>query len=106
MIDGKKIVLGGREFIAPPAPFACLRKHAEVFEGARAATITIMADVVFAALRRNYPDLSQDEFFEQYLDVGNLREAFRCVMLITGAEEKQPGEDLPSASTGMTSIAC
>ncbi len=106
MIDGTRIVLGGREFIAPPAPFACLRRHAEVFEGARPATITIMADVVFASLRRNYPDLSQDEFDEKYLDVGNLREAFRTVMLITGAQEKQPGEGLPSASTGTSSIAC
>lgn len=98
MIDGKKITLGGRDFVAPPAPFGCIRKNKEIFEGSQPATLTIMADVVFASLKRNYPDLTQEEFDENYLDMGNLRGAFRAVMLISGAEEQPSGEGAPGAA--------
>ncbi len=92
MIDGKTITLGGRKFIAPPVPFGCIRKHADVFDGSRAATLTVMADVIYAALKRNYPDLTQEDFDETYLDMGNLRDAFKAVMQVSGAEEKPAGE--------------
>lgn len=106
MIDGKKITLGGRDFIAPPAPFSCIRKYNDVFSGKQTANLTDMADIVFAALSRNYPELSQDEFDQKYLDIGNLRNAFEAVMLTSGSKESAPGEVVPgSPSTGTSSIA-
>lgn len=95
MITGKKITLGGKEFEAPPAPFSVMRKYADVFSGEGKADTFMMSDVVFCALRRNYPDLTQDEFEEKYLDVSNMREAFNAVMNISGAEARAPGEAQP-----------
>lgn len=104
MIEGKEITLGGRKFIAPPAPFACIRKYNDVFSGKQTANLTDMADIVYVALKRNYPDLTQEEFDEKYLDIGNLREAFAAVMLTSGGQESASGEAGPgSPSTGTSS---
>ena len=93
MIDGKRITLGGREFVAPPVPFSCMRRFADVFEGRAAPTVEVMADIVFAALKRNYPDLDQKVFEEECLDVGNLNRAFMAVMQASNAKESEtPGE--------------
>ena len=93
MIDGKHITLGGREFIAPPVPFSCMRRFAEVFEGRTSPTVEVMADIVFAALKRNYPDLDQKTFEDECLDVANLNLAFMAVMQASSAQEADhPGE--------------
>ena len=94
MIDGQHITLGGREFVAPPVPFASMRRFADVFEGRAAPTASVMADIVFAALKRNYPDLDQKVFEDECLDVGNLNLAFRAVMQASHVKEAAtPGED-------------
>ncbi len=94
MIDGQRITLGGREFVAPPVPFSCMRRFADVFEGRAAPTVEVMADIVFAAMKRNYPDLDQKVFEDECLDVGNLNLAFRAVMQVSSARETAPsGED-------------
>ncbi len=92
MIEGKTITLAGREFIAPPAPFAVMRKYKDVFNGDAVPDMLMMADVVFAALQRNYPELSQAEFEEKYLDVGNISAVFNAIMKSGGVEEIKPGE--------------
>jgi hypothetical protein len=93
MIDGQHITLGGREFVAPPVPFSCMRRFADVFEGRAAPTASVMADIVFAALKRNYPDLDQKVFEDECLDVGNLNLAFRAVMQASHVKEAAtPGE--------------
>ena len=93
MIDGQRITLGGREFVAPPVPFSCMRRFADVFEGRAAPTVEVMADIVFAAMKRNYPDLDQKVFEDECLDVGNLNLAFRAVMQVSSAREgATPGE--------------
>ena len=95
MIDGKLVMLGGREFIAPPVPFSCMRRFADVFEGRASPTVEVMADIVFAALKRNYPDLDQKAFEDECLDVGNLNLAFMAVMQASGGkEDNPPGEAL------------
>jgi hypothetical protein len=97
MIDGKEITLGGRTFIAPPAPFACIRKFQDVFSGKVQATLPDMADIVYAALKRNYSELTQEEFDDKYLDMGNIKDAFQAVMLIAGAKEPTSGEADPGS---------
>ena len=89
MTDGKKITLNGREFIVPPAPLSCVRRYHEVFEGAAPVTILIMAGIIHAALTRNYPDLTQDELENDYLNVANMKEVFNIVMNVSGAEPKK-----------------
>ena len=89
MTDGKKIKLNGREFIVPPAPLSCVRRYHAVFEGTAPVTILIMAEIIHAALKRNYPELTQDELENEYLDVANMRETFNIVMNVSGAEAKK-----------------
>lgn len=95
MIEGKKIILGGREFILPPIPFATLRKYADVFAGKATPNMCQMGDIVYAALKRNYPDLTQDDFETNCLDISNMVDAFNQAMFNSGAEaatgEAQPG---------------
>ena len=98
MIDGKRITLGGREFVAPPVPFACMRRFADVFEGRASPTASVMADIVFAALKRNYPDLDQKTFEDECLDVGNLNFAFMAVMQASNAKEDNPPGEAPAGS--------
>ena len=93
MIDGQHITLGGREFVSPSVPFSCMRRFADVLEGRAAPTASVMADIVFAALKRNYPDLDQKVFEDECLDVGNLNLAFRAVMQASHVNEAAtPGE--------------
>lgn len=94
MIAGKKITLGSTTFEIPPVPFSAMRKHKDVFEGKQTPDITVMADIVYAALLRNYPDLDQAKF-ENDLDITNVTMAFNAAMAISGAEpatgEAKPG---------------
>ena len=91
MIEGQKLQLGGREFIAPPAPFMCMRKYADMFNGKAEATAEIMADIILITLQRNYPELTQDEL-DMLLDVENMRAAFKVVMRVSGMKDAAPGE--------------
>lgn len=95
MINGKTLTLGGRDFVAPPAPFCIMRKYDDVFNGTGVATPLMMADVVLCALQRNYPELTQQEFEASYLDVSNVQESFKAVMNISGVKEQAPGEAQP-----------
>ncbi len=89
MVDGKSILLNGREFIVPPAPLSCVRRHHEVFEGAASVTLLIMAEIIHAAMKRNYPELTQEELENEYLDVANMKDVFNTVMNVSGAEAKK-----------------
>lgn len=97
MLDGTNITLGGREFVAPPAPFSVMRKYADIFNGRQQPDVMMMADVVLVAIKRNYPDLTQEEFEEKYLDVNNLRTAFDAVMKVSGGVR---GQELGEAAPG------
>ena len=88
MLEGVKVELNGREFIAPPVNLAFVRAHSDFFEGRKSPTLAFMSDAIFASLKRNYPDLTQDEL-EDVLDVGNMKQAFNAVMGTSGVEEKK-----------------
>ena len=96
MIEGKAVTLGGREFVVPPVAFAIMRKHADVFNGKTTPDITVMGDIVFSAISRNYPDITQDEFEASYLDIGNMKDAFNAAMRASGAEAAS-GEATPGS---------
>ena len=95
MIDGKEVVMGEQTFICPPAPFGIVRKYEAVFAGKREPTLSEMGDILFAALRRNYPDLEQEVFEQDNLDLGNFKAAFLACLKASGAEEPAPGEASP-----------
>lgn len=94
MINGKAITLGGKEFTIPPVPFTTLRKFSEIFEGREKPSLPQMGEIIYSAVKRNYPDLTQNDFEENYLDISNMGETFVQVMATAGAESKT-GEALP-----------
>jgi hypothetical protein len=84
MIPGVKLVLGDTEYTVPPLPFNAIKKHKAFLDRAMQGKIdqaTIaddlesMADVVYLALRRNYPELTAERLGEQ-LDLRNVQAAF------------------------------
>ncbi len=88
-MEGIKLCLNGREFFARPVSLAFIREHADFFEGTKSATVSFMADTVYASLVRNYPDLLKADLEENYLDVMNLKDAFAAVMGTSGVNEKK-----------------
>lgn len=95
MIAGKKLTLGDKEFIVPPVPFAAVREHTDIFEGRVQPTTVQMGDIIYAAVHRNYPDMTKDDFEANHLDISNMTEVFTAVMTVSGAEAKPSGEAVP-----------
>lgn len=80
MFSGTKIKLNGRDVVVPPISLGQLRngtlerlhEHDQlVAAGKTFEAIQLRGEILLEALRRNYPDFSEDEFFS-YLDMGNI----------------------------------
>ena len=99
MIDGIEIKLGDATFICPPAPFVCVRKYEAIFEGKMEATLSQMADILFTSLKRNYPDLKQESFEFENLDIANFKAAFQtCLAINIPKEDPSLGEPQTAVS--------
>jgi hypothetical protein len=85
----------GEELVVPPLPFGPMQ---QILEKAETTTLTwrdnlnLMAEAVFVALRRNYPDLTQERLNDEMLDSSNLRKLYALVMNASGAMDKAVGE--------------
>jgi hypothetical protein len=113
MVDGTTMTLGGREFTLPPLSLAQTRKFhlngklaklpwngpqllfattkddggAEFME-----ELAIVAEVVTEAVRRNHPEVTDEEMLE-LLDLGNLAPVLKAVLGAAGlAKQGAPGE--------------
>jgi hypothetical protein len=106
MVDGPKIMLGGVERVFAPLNFKALRRV-----GPRMGVLTaltkkeaglvvpeeaqdLVLEIVLSSLRRNYPEVSQDEV-EEHLDFRNVGEIMTAIMGGSGLHDKvaQPGEE-------------
>lgn len=111
LIEGVKLNLGGRDFVAPPLNFKALRQLtpklailAAMNDVPTNEQTDVVLDVVLAALVRNYPELTRDEL-EDRLDLANLTRALEAIMGASGLE-RTTGEASASVemdSTGATS---
>lgn len=99
MIDGIKLKLGETEYIVPPLNLKALRRLMGKLQGLGALQsgtmpsedqVTIITDVVHAALLRNYPDITPD-VVEECLDTSNMHQALLAVLHASGFEKKEPG---------------
>lgn len=102
---GKTIDLGGTDYVIPPLSFRQVQDLSEnisritalqqrVLEGEAGAgneVFELMANIVFAAMSRNYPLLSKVELWD-LLDMGNIREVFACVMGVSGFTQREGGQ--------------
>ncbi len=106
MIPGTTITLGPKKYLCPPLNFLALKKHsaflARVLKGDIDPTkldgdeINTIFDLVYLALKRNYPELAEAEVAE-FLDVGNITVIMPVIMKTSGfedkvSEDKAPGE--------------
>jgi hypothetical protein len=108
MIPGKLINLGGKDYTLPPLNFAGLRKLGPKIQEVGGAYLSgnlfmdvdkvgVVAEIVLAALQRNYPDLTLEEV-ENFLDFANVKEVFPALMGVSGLEFKEghpEGEPAP-----------
>ena len=95
MIIGQEIKLGETTFVCPPAPFACVRKYEDIFNGKSDATLNQMSDILFASLKRNYPELEQEQFEFHNLDIANFRDAFQICLSVNQPQGAEPGKSHP-----------
>ena len=104
MIDGVKVSMGGVDYIVPPLTLKSLRKLesgmnklvALASGGPRipdTEQLAIVQQVVYEALRRNYPEMTPERV-EELLDIGNMPTALAAVMAVSlkGLPESKPGE--------------
>lgn len=94
MIDGPKLVLGGQEFIVPPANLKTIRAHTAARTKADStAQERIDANVAFilTTLQRNYPDLTED-FVLTHVDARNQTDVMRIISEAAGYTKAEPGE--------------
>lgn len=108
MIPGPEVTLGTVTYTVPPLPWNALKRQKEflsraqrgeidparVFEGDFAS----MFDCVFSALKRNYPELTEDALGD-VLDMRNVADAFGAVMRSAGFREKPAGEPEPAGAS-------
>lgn len=96
-VAGQPVVLGGREYTVPPLSlfhvrhFANQLKTLDLSGGMDPEKLDLITQVVHAAMKRNYPDISQDQLLE-LLDLGNVYRVFEAVMGVSGFEPAKAGE--------------
>lgn len=97
MFPGNKITIEGEDFTVPALSLGQLRngvlkqleEHDKVLaEGGVFAAAEIRGNIILAALRRNYPDFSEDKLFA-HLDLANTGQLWLSVL---GASGFTPGE--------------
>lgn len=105
-IPGVAMTLGGREWIVPPVAIGPVKRLFAKFGLADGALPSrdpeLAVQMLAAALRRNYPDITEETVAEELLDVSNIEEVMKAVMGIAGLQEKGPGEGEPRAPVALT----
>jgi len=100
---------GGRVYVIPPLTLVSLElmqdriSAVEISSAIDPGSIKTVIDVTYAALKRNYPDLTRTEVGE-LLDIGNFHEVMAKVLDVAGvmrksqsAGERTPQPGSPSA---------
>lgn len=100
MINGITVTMGGKECTIPPLTLGQLRQLmpkvrqlSEIGEKIGESQITLIVEIVTAALRRNYPEID-DELVENLLDLGNAVSVLTAVLTGSGLKpwEQSSGE--------------
>ncbi|HZT90207.1 MAG TPA: hypothetical protein VFA12_19730, partial [Stellaceae bacterium] len=101
MIPGVQIAMGGREWIVPPLTLGQMRRLLpqimrlkDFGAGLGGEEIEVIVELVTAALKRNYPDMTAEEV-EELVDLGNARHVVQAIL--TGSGLRPAGEERPAA---------
>lgn len=114
MIPGVAVAMGGQDWIVPPLTLGQLRRLmpkvkqlTEIGASMGDAQISVLIDIVAAALQRNYPEMTQDKV-EDLLDLGNASAVLNAVLTGSGLKPGAPpmGEALaPATGSGAGSAS-
>lgn len=111
MIKGVKFEFAnGETMVIPPLSLGALEAiEAEYGEmstwGELSANSKFIISLAGNALRRNYPDLTDDKLKNELLDVGNMQDVMQAVMDIGGLKRKEQEErEAPKGETMAGSV--
>ena len=109
-LDGLPLRLGGKDYILPPLNLAALEKYWPMIESWAEPPAKLTqrfsegAEVIHAALVRNYPELTLTEVKEG-LDLPSFPGALAQLLEVSGLARRDPGEpQAGSVPSGDTSI--
>lgn len=90
MLPGVIIAMGGRDWLVPPLTLGQLRRLmpkvrqlTEVGASMGETQISVLVEIVSAALQRNYPEITTD-MVENLLDLGNASAVLNAVLTGSG----------------------
>jgi len=90
MLPGVTIAMGGRDWLVPPLTLGQLRRLmpklqqlTEIGASMGDTQISVLVDIVAAALQRNYPEATAD-MVENLLDLGNASAVLNAVLTGSG----------------------
>ena len=92
-IKGIKFDFGSEELVIPPLSLGALEQlkaDIEAFTGDARDNkqLATVIDAAYAALRRNYPDMTREQVAE-LIDLANFIDVFDCVMDVGGLRRKE-----------------
>ena len=107
MVPGVSVTMGGHDWVVPPLTLGQLRRLmpkvrqlTEIGASMGEAQISVLVDIVAAALQRNYPEITTDQV-ENLLDLGNANAVLNAVL--TGSGLKPDGTPVGEAPAPGTS---
>jgi hypothetical protein len=100
MLKGEKIKVGGEEMVLPPLNLDDVEAYwAELLDGSLAKNPKGIAAIFHAALVRNYPALTIEEF-KKKMSPGELMMQIPILMKQSGFLVGEPGKGSKSSQTG------
>ncbi|MGO9622370.1 MAG: hypothetical protein ACLPT6_13320 [Desulfobaccales bacterium] len=110
MLDGVALQLGGNEYTLPPLNLAALEKYWPMIESwgeppaSLVQSLSEGAELLHAALLRNYPELTLAEVKEG-LDLASFPAVLAQLLEVSGLTRRPPGEpQAGSVPTGAISM--
>lgn len=104
-LEGIEVKLGGLVYILPPCSLATLKRHAKSIDVMKTSSFDFsessmdtLVGLVFEALRRNYPDVTQ-EFVAENLGLDIVMDTFHAAMDVSGLIRKARASTESAASS-------
>jgi len=106
---GVAIELGGTTYIVPPLTLGSFEDHADAIKGfdptaPTPASVRLVVDLLTAALRRNYPEMTRDTV-RDLVDLQTMVPVMYALMGVSGAVEGGEGNPGATARAGTGSLS-
>ena len=81
LIDGEDIRMGGRTWTVPPLSWGAVERLQKKLAAATSQEdqVAVNVEAVYLALKRNYPEVTEEQVKEELLDLRNMEAVFRAV---------------------------